>query len=97
MDTNKIMDIIKKKSSLVFTLEFTTSKLLAYIVVISSSVLGYLLSNAEIVIIGMIVGSSLSGVKNISESWLKSKNSNIPTSLDNQQDQKNNQDETKGN
>ena len=96
MDTNKVMDIIKKKSSLVFTLEFTTSKLLAYIVVISSSVLGYLLSSAEIVIVGLIVGSSLAGVKNISESWLRSKTG--PTiQMDSQQDAKNNQENAKDN
>ena len=63
----------KLKSTLVFTLEFTTSKLLSYIVVISSVIVGYLLTSPEIVITGFVIGAALAGVKNISESWIKVK------------------------
>jgi hypothetical protein len=73
--TNTINAIkTKLKSSLVFTLEFTTSKLLSYIVVISSIIVGYLLTSPEIITTGLIIGAALSGVKNISESWIKLKN-----------------------
>lgn len=63
-----------KKSNLVFDLQFTTSKLLAYLVVISGAVIGYLLASAEVVIVAFIIGASLSGVKSISDNMLKLKN-----------------------
>ena len=53
------------KSTINFKLDFTTSKLLAYIVVILSAVLGYLLTSTEVVIVGFTIGSALSGVKGI--------------------------------
>lgn len=61
------MDKIKK-SSVIFDLMFTTSKLLAYIVVLSSAILGYLLTSTEVVIVGFTVGAALSGVKSMLES-----------------------------
>lgn len=48
-----------------FNLNFTTSKLLAYIVVVLSAVLGFLLTSTEIVIVGFTIGAALSGVKSI--------------------------------
>jgi len=63
----------KIKSSLIFTLEFTTSKLLSYIVVIASVIVGYLLTSPEVVMTGLVIGAALAGVKNISESWIKAK------------------------
>jgi hypothetical protein len=63
-----------KKSSLVFNLQFTTSKLLAYLVVISGAIIGYLLASAEVVIVAFVIGASLSGVKSISDNMLKLKN-----------------------
>lgn len=60
-----------KKSSLVFNLQFTTSKLLAYLVVVSGALIGYLLASAEVVIIAFIIGASLSGVKSVSDNMLK--------------------------
>jgi hypothetical protein len=74
------MENIKKKSSLIFVLEFTTSKLLGYMIFIVTSILGYVLQNPEIIIIGVLASSALSGVKNLSESWTKIKigpNTNI--------------------
>lgn len=67
MKTIEIMETIKK-SSIVFNLMFTTSKLLAYIVVISSAILGYLLTSTEVVIVGFTIGAALSGVKSMLES-----------------------------
>lgn len=67
------MDKIIKKSKVIFNLEFTTSKLLSYLVVLESAILGYLLGSVEVVIIGLIVGASLSGVKNITESIIRYK------------------------
>jgi hypothetical protein len=62
-----------RKSKVIFTLEFTTSKLLSYVVLISSSLLGYLLNSNDIAVIGLIVSAALSGVKNITESLVKLK------------------------
>lgn len=62
-----------RKSKVIFTLEFTTSKLLSYVVLISSSILGYLLTSIDIVVVGLIVSAALSGVKNITESLVKLK------------------------
>jgi hypothetical protein len=62
-----------KKSTVVFDLKFTTSKLLAYIIVIASALLGYSLSSTEIVIVGFTIGCALSGVKSV----LESRNGNI--------------------
>lgn len=59
---------LNKKSTVVFNLKFTTSKLLAYIVVITSAVLGYLLASTEVVIVGFTIGAALSGVKSVLES-----------------------------
>lgn len=66
-----------KKSKIVFNLNFTTSKLLSYIVIILSSIVGYLLANAEIIIIGLIVGGALSGAKSVSDNILKLKSGKI--------------------
>jgi hypothetical protein len=68
---------MSKKSIIIFTLKFTTSKLLAYIVVVSASILGYILKSAEIVIVGFTVGAALSGIK----SMLESKNGNKVTNM----------------
>ncbi len=65
------MKIINRKSLVVFRLFFSTSKLLSYIVLVSSSILGYLLMSVDVVIVGLIVSASLSGVKNITESLVK--------------------------
>lgn len=56
-----------------FNLDFTSSKLLGYLILVTTSILGYCLSNPEIVVIGVISSSALSGVKSLSESWVKLK------------------------
>lgn len=66
-------DIQNKKSSVVFNLTFTTSKLLAYIIVIISGVVGYLLASAEIVTVGFMIGGALSGAKSVSDNIKKMK------------------------
>jgi len=68
---NILMKIINRKSLVVFRLFFSTSKLLSYTVLVSSSILGYLLMSVDVVIVGLIVSASLSGVKNITESLVK--------------------------
>lgn len=72
------MEKSNKKSMVIFNMEFTTSKFLSYLVILSSSILGYLLTSVEIVIVGLIVGASLSGVKNITESYLNLKSKILP-------------------
>ena len=74
--------VAKIKSSLVFTLEFTTSKLLSYIVVISSVTVGYLLASPEVIMTGLVIGAALAGVKNVSESWIKVKGMNGTSTTD---------------
>lgn len=66
-------DIQSKKSSVVFNLTFTTSKLLAYVIVIISGILGYLLASAEIVTVGFMIGGALSGAKSVSDNIKKMK------------------------
>jgi hypothetical protein len=61
------MEKNNKKSRLLFSLDFTTSKLLSYIVVLVSSLVGLKLVSPEVVIVGLIIGAALSGVKNITE------------------------------
>ena len=67
------MENTKKKSKLVFNLEFTTSKLLAYILVLLSGFLGYALLSSEVVIIGFFIAGALSGVKSLSDNVVKMK------------------------
>ena len=67
----------KRKSSLTFVLDFTTSKLLAYIVIILSSTIGYLINSSDVVVVGLIVGSTLSGAKSITDNIMKIKSSGI--------------------
>lgn len=71
-------DLKNKKSIVIFNLMFTTSKLLAYIIVIISAILGYLLSSAEIVTIGFMIGGTLAGAKSVSDNILKIKNDKMP-------------------
>lgn len=59
------------KSSMVFKLIFTTSKLLAYIIVIVASVVGLLLKSTEIVIVGFMVAAALSGAKSVTDNMRK--------------------------
>jgi hypothetical protein len=82
---NTIMETIRK-SHVTFDLAFTTSKLLAYIVVISSAVLGYLLSSAEVVIVGFTIGAALSGVKSMLESKKGNNTVNMDPNIDNTSD-----------
>ena len=67
------MQKIKKKSSITFILEFTTSKLLSYIVVLITSIIGYLLTSPDVVIIGIMAGAALSGAKSVSDNIMKMK------------------------
>lgn len=67
----------KRKSSLTFVLDFTTSKLLAYIVIVLSSTIGYLINSSDVVVVGLIVGSTLSGAKSITDNIMKIKSSGI--------------------
>lgn len=76
------MENTKKKSKLVFNLEFTTSKLLAYIIVLLSSFLGYALLNSEVVIIGFFIAGALSGVKSLSDNVVKMKSAFTAASED---------------
>lgn len=71
-------DLKNKKSIVMFNLMFTTSKLLAYVIVIISAVLGYLLSNAEIVTVGFMIGGALAGAKSVSDNVLKIKSDKMP-------------------
>lgn len=67
----------KRKSSLTFILQFTTSKLLAYIVIGLSSALGYLLNSSDVVVVGFIVGATLSGAKSVTDNIMKIKGKGI--------------------
>ena len=67
----------KRKSSLTFVLDFTTSKLFAYIVIGLSSAIGYLLNSSDVVVVGLIVGSTLSGAKSVTDNIMKIKNTGI--------------------
>lgn len=66
-------EIQKKKSSVVFNLTFTSSKLLAYVIVIISGIVGYLLASAEVVTVGFMIGGALSGAKSVSDNIKKMK------------------------
>lgn len=77
-----------KKSTLDFNLRFTTSKLLAYIVVISSAILGYILSSTEVVIVGFTIGAGLSGVKSMLESKKGNNITNMKTNSEKNVDEK---------
>lgn len=72
-----------------FNLNFTTSKLLAYIVVLLSAILGYLLTSTEVVIVGFTIGSTLSGVKSILNSKKPFPSSNNETNSEINDENKN--------
>lgn len=65
-----------KKFNLSFNLNFTTSKLLAYIVVASSIGLSIILKDPNTFTIGVTMGVILSGVKTASTSFLQNKTMN---------------------
>lgn len=67
------MGLPNRKFNVIFNLEFTTSKLLGYLILLTTTVLGYLLSNADIVIVGIVSASALAGAKSISDNWVKIK------------------------
>ena len=71
------MEKTNKKSRVVFNLEFTTSKLLAYIVVILGSLIGYLLVSSEIVVLGFVMGGALSGAKSVTDNLTRKGIKNI--------------------
>ena len=79
---------LNKKSTVIFNLKFTTSKLLAYIVVIASAVLGYLLTSTEVVIVGFTIGAALSGVKSMLESKKGNNITNMKTNSEENVDEK---------
>lgn len=56
-----------RESKVVFKLEFTTSKLLAYFIVLSATVAGIILKSTEVLIVGWTIGAGLSGVKTITD------------------------------
>lgn len=63
----------RKKSKIVFKLEFTTSKLLAYFIAIAATLSGILLESSEVLIVGWTISAALSGVKVMAD---KKKNMN---------------------
>lgn len=80
--TTKTMDnnTKKEKNIVIFNLKFTTSKLLAYVVVILSTILAYLLNDGEIMVTGLIVGAALSGAKSVTDNLMKMKTKKIDDS-----------------
>lgn len=63
----------RKKSEIVFNMEFTTSKLLAYFIAIAATLSGILLESSEVLIVGWTISAALSGVKVMAD---KKKNMN---------------------
>lgn len=59
------------KSYVIFKLTFTTSKLLAYIIVVVGSTVGLLLKSTEVVIVGFTVAAALSGAKSVTDNMRK--------------------------
>lgn len=70
-----------RKSKFVFNLEFTTSKLLAYIVVILGAILGYLLASSEVVVLGFVMGGGLSGAKSVTDNLSRKGFKNISNDI----------------
>lgn len=63
---NSIIEYIKKNLKVSFILEFTSSKLLAYLILFSGSLLSYYLKDNEPFTIAVIGSTALFGVKVLS-------------------------------